>query len=82
MLGSALGLQIANSIIDPSANPASRAVLIANWIKIANVIVSHIQTTAIVIIPPISAPGAANLTCATAPGPVVGAIQAPPGNIK
>jgi hypothetical protein len=80
MLGSALGLQIANSIIDPSANPAARAVLIANWIKIANVIVSHIQTTGIVIIPPMCAPGNANL--ANSSGPVAGSIQAPPGSIK
>jgi hypothetical protein len=80
MVGQVLGLQIANAVMAPGSSPAARAAIIANWIKIANVIVSHIQTTAIVNLPPITAPGGANL--AGFGGPVSGVITPLPGKIS
>lgn len=72
MSGTVLGAQIANVLVDPSADPATRAAITQKWTDIATAIVTHIQTMAQVQVNPGQV-----VATAGAAGPATGATTTP-----
>lgn len=90
LIGAVLGTQIARQLIAKNAPPQARALIMSQWIKIANTMCKYFQANAEVILPPmtlLAPPGAPPLSNPTVflgngGGPVVGSILIPPKRLK
>ncbi len=90
LIGAVLGTQIAKQVIAPDAPPQARALIIAQWIKIANTMCQYIQTNAQIVVPPMvlmSPPGAPpaimpTVVLVTPTGPAIGSITIPSQTLK